>query len=124
MDEVKFRGLVITNDKREFTKTFKDEKFTVRIPLPFEKANIVATTARATGGLNINSIRPEDYEYLRMLVTLNATVVEYPSWWTAADKCPDEDLLFELWTFYIDSEKAFQEALKKNIGVKVVEGTK
>lgn len=126
MDEMKVRNLVIGPEQREFTKTFQGDKeaFTIRMPLPFEKSQIISLTARAAGGQDYKSMPEDDYEYIRMIVTLNSCIIKNPSWWPGAEKCPDESLLFDLWKWFMECEKAFQEALKKNIGPKAMEGGK
>lgn len=120
-EEIKYKGLVITEAEREFSKDFGSDKagkeigkFTIRIPLPSEKAQIISLTSRATGGVSLESITSKDYEFIRMIVTLNYVIVNNPRWWNGADNCPDEDFLIDLWKFYLDSEEKFQKKLKKN----------
>jgi len=126
MEDIKFGNLTVTEADREFSKDFGKDKgiFTVRIPLPYQKASIFSSTSRAIGGLDVKSVRPEDYEYIRMIVTLNAVVVKSPQWWMGADNCPDDDFNFELWKFFLESESKFQGKLKKNVDIKTVEGAK
>ena len=114
MEENKISKLSVMEKDREFTKVIGNDSFTVRIPLPTQKATIISRTARALGGLSVESYLPEDYEYIRMLVTLNEVIVESPDLWEGADVCPDEALLGELWSFFITSGNSFQESLKKN----------
>jgi len=121
-ETIKFRKLIITNAEREFQTTKGEDTFSVKIPLPIEKSQIITRIARATGGMDVNSFKPEDYDYITMIITLNAVIVAKPDWWDGADKCPDEGLLWELYKFYIDSERQFQENLKKNSNAKKMEG--
>lgn len=124
-EEVKVRSMVISESDREFHKDFGENgKFSIRIPLPVQKANIISATSRATGGLNITSMRAEDYEYIRMIVTLNNVITSNPDWWKGADSCMDEDFLYDLWKWYTDSEKEFQGRLKKNMVKQGLEGAK
>lgn len=114
MEEMKYGKLTISETDREFSKTINGNIFTVEIPLPTLKATIIAQTSRAIGGGNVNSYLPEDYEFIRMVVTLNHVIISHPTWWTGANKCPDEELLYELWEHFKSSEIKFQEFLKKN----------
>jgi hypothetical protein len=114
MEEVKLSNLVIKESDREYTVSEKGENFTIRIPLPSEKAAIIAQTARSLGGLDIKCYPPEDYSFIRMIVTLNNVIVNSPKWWNGAEQCPDESLLMKLWNFYLKSENEFQAFLKKN----------
>ena len=110
------KGLDVTEQDREFTKDFgKRGSFTLRIPLPQENVDIINMTSRILNGAPLNSIQASDYEYARMLVTLNYVIQSHPNWWSSADECPDEDFLVsKLWRFYLDSEKKFKDMLKKN----------
>jgi len=108
-------GFTVTEADREKTKVFgKKGSFTIKLPLPSEKIQIYAATSRVLGGANLNSIRGIDYEYARMIVTLNFVIIENPKWWDGADSCVDDNFLLELWSFYIEEEKRFSEFLKKN----------
>jgi hypothetical protein len=111
---IKFRKLSITEAERERTKNFDGDDFTIRIPLPLDKTVIIARVARAIGGQDINSMKPEDYDYIKMVITLNAVIVKNPDWWEDASKCPSDELLWNIYQFYQDSEIEFQENLKKN----------
>lgn len=114
-EEYRLKSLVITEKEREFPTTINDEEFVVSIPLPYEKSIIIAQTSRALGGQDIKSFPQEDYEYVRMVITLNNILVKTPSWWKGAGYCLDDSLLAKLWKHYLDSEEKFQEFLKKNI---------
>jgi len=115
-DEIKYKGLTITDAERVKSKNFGEKQgtFSVKIPLPFEKTQIYAAVSRALGGASLNSIQAEDYEYTRMIVSLNFVITAHPDWWEGADKCPDDDFIFELWKFYLKCEEEFQKFLKKN----------
>ena len=121
-EKIKLKSLVITEDQRRFTKIIDgDSKFTIEIPLPYQKANIISSIARTTGGASIDSIGYDQYEYIRMLITLSVVIVESPEWWEGPDKCPDEEINIELWRFYLDSEKEFQTRLKSFRRTKTLE---
>jgi hypothetical protein len=111
---IKFRKLTITEADREFSTTIEEDQFTIKIPLPLERSQIIARIARATGGLPVSSMTPEDYEYMKMIITLNQVIVKHPDYWEGADACPDDGLLWKLYQHYLDSELKFQENLKKN----------
>lgn len=114
-DDIKFKGLTITPADRENTRLFGDKgSFTVRIPLPYEKLNILSNCSRVMAGASLETIYAKDYEYIRMIVTLNQVVTKGPDWWKNAGECPDEELLVELWKFYLDSQSAFDEKIRKN----------
>ena len=115
-EEIKFKGLTIGDAEREFTKDFgpKLGSFTVKIPLPFQKTQIMAITSRVLNGAPVESLRAQDYEYARMVATLDFVISKSPDWWSEAGNCPDDDFLMKLWDFYIDSEQKFFEFLKKN----------
>jgi hypothetical protein len=117
-EEQKIKSLVITEKEREFSTSINDEEFVVRIPLPFEKSLIIAQTSRGLGGQDIKSFSAEDYEYVRMIITLNNVVVKSPKWWEGAGNCPDDTILIKLWNHYLNSEEKFQDFLKKNINTK------
>ena len=106
----------VTESEREFSNSFGDKygTFSIRIPLPFEKVQIVAATSRFLNGATLESIRSDDYEYARMIVTLNHVLFEQPKWWTGADNCPDDNFLLKLWKLYRESEEKFENFLKKN----------
>ena len=106
--------LAILEKDREFSITISNGNFTIRIPLPLERATIIAQTARGLGGLDVKSFPPDDYEYVKIIITLNNIIIKSPDWWKGADACPDNSILVELWKFYQDSEIKFQEFLKKN----------
>jgi hypothetical protein len=112
--EDKNSNLVVTEKDREFSIVINNDTFTVRMPLPGQKATIIAQISRAMGGLNINSFPEDDYEYIKMLVTLNNCIIDSPKWWTGAENCASNDLLNQLWKHFLDSEIKFQEFLKKN----------
>jgi len=116
MEEIKISNLVITEKDREFTYNIgKGENITIRIPLPSKKAQIISQIARFLGGIDAKCFQPDDYNYIRMIVTLNSIIVESPEWWPGAEECPDEELLIKLWNFYLISEEKFKEQrLKKN----------
>jgi len=117
MDEkIQYKGLSITDAERIKTKDFGDKtgKFTVKIPLPYERTQIAAATSRSLGGAPLNSIQATDYEYARMITTLNYVIQDSPGWWNGAESCPDNDFLYELWKFFLDVEEKFFEYLKKN----------
>jgi hypothetical protein len=115
MEEIKLSKLIVKESDREFTKQIGNgEKITIRIPLPTNKATIITQVSRVLGGMDIKSFPREEYDYIKMLITLNNVIVDSPKWWEGADLCPDEDLLFELWNFYLESEIKFKEFLKKN----------
>jgi len=117
-EEIKFRNVVITQEQREFSTTIEGDKFTLRIPLPFEKVHISSKISRAIGGSNLESIPASDYEYTRKIVTLNHVIVLNPDWWKGADQCPDEELLEQLWRFFGECEKKFSDSLKRLAGTK------
>jgi len=121
-EELKIKSLIITEKSREFSISINDETFVVRMPLPYEKSIIMAQTSRALGGQDIKSYPLEDYEYTRMIITLNNVLVSTPDWWKGAGYCPDETILSKLWQHYLDSETKFQEFLKKNINNKGASG--
>lgn len=114
MKEIKFGTLTITEKDREQSITINEDIFTVRVPLPSEKARIITQTSRALGGQNINSFIEEDYQYIKRLVTLNNVIVKNPDWWPGAENCLDPGLLDKLWELYLDAEEKFQDFLKKN----------
>lgn len=120
-EEIKYKGLNITDSEREFTEKFgkdmtgkDDNSFTIMIPLPFQKVRIISATAQALGGISVDNILQADYEYARMIITLNYVITKHPKWWDGADKCPDDDFLYELWKFFLESEQKFQKFIKKN----------
>jgi hypothetical protein len=115
-EPIKFGKLTITESDREFSKKFgkDDELFTIRIPLPIEKIQINNSISRAIGGQPINSFDPTDYEFIKLIVTLNRVLVKTPEWWKGADLCLEADLLWKLYNFYLESEVTFSENLKKN----------
>jgi len=114
MEEIKFGALTVTEKDREQTKSINGENFTVRVPLPSEKARIIAQTARALGGQNINSFPDDDYNYIKKIITLNNVIVDHPKWWEGAEYCLDPNLLDQLWQLYLESELKLQDFLKKN----------
>lgn len=115
-EEIKLKGLSITEADREFTKDFpKLGSFTIRIPLPYEKARIISNTSRFLNGSSLESIQVRDYEFIRMLSTLDYVVVKHPEWWQSASDCANENFLEELWKFFVDCERKFDEFLKKNL---------
>ena len=111
---VKLRNMIISEEDREFSTKIGEDEFTIRIPLPYERTHIIGQIARTFPGVDRKQISNEDYLYAQMLVTLNYVVIDSPDWWKGAGKCPDQDLLVELWTFYNSSETEFQKKLKKN----------
>lgn len=115
MGELKIGSFAITDNHRQETKAFRGSNFTVQVPLPGERATILAMISRFMGS-DINTYTQTDYEYIRMLITLNNVVVESPDWWTNALDCIDEELLYDLWDFYLEKEKSFKQFLKKNVG--------
>ena len=125
-DDVKFKGIAITDDDRQFVKDFGKElgNYAINIPLPFQKSQIFAACSRAIGGADVKSLPPTDYEYIRMIITLNTVIIDSPPWWNGADNCPDDDFLFELWRWYLDCEKEFAARLKRKTQGKNLEATK
>jgi hypothetical protein len=117
-EEYRIKSLVITEKDKEFPTTINGEEFIVSIPLPYEKSIIIAQTSRALGGQDIKSFPQEDYEYVRMVITLNNVLTKTPSWWKGAGYCLDDSLLLKLWNHYLSAEEKFQEFLKKNINNK------
>ena len=115
MDDLKFKGIALTDGDREFSKNFgeKGGTFTIRIPLPSQKMAIVSNTSRLLGGASLDSISAKDYEYARMIATLDFVITKNPDWWQGVNKCPDDSFLLELWKFYIESEESFFEKLRK-----------
>jgi len=113
-EDEKNSSLEVTEEERTFTKNFdKRGRFSILMPLPYQKANIISSTSRALGGASLDSIKAEEYEYIRMIITLNFVLNDTPKWWKGADNCADEEFLFKLWEFFLDSEKKFQDLLKK-----------
>lgn len=114
MENMKLGNLVVTESDREFSKNIKGGNFTVKIPLPSQRVGIISLISRSLSGQDIKAFQPEDYEYVKILITLNNVIESNPNWWEGADKCMDEDLLAELWDFYQESEVKFKKFLKKN----------
>ena len=79
-----------------------------------DKIDIARATSSGIGGKPLNSIQAVDYEYARMIATLDVVIVESPEWWDSAGFCPDDDFLFELWAFFLKSEKKYSKNIKKN----------
>jgi len=119
-NDVKFKSLVVKESDREFSKNIGDDSFTVRIPLPYQKTTIIASTSRALGGANTDSISVSEREYVRMIITLNHVVVKSPPWWDGAETCPNDEFLNEIWEFYLSSERKFFSDLKKNTKGKIL----
>lgn len=117
MKEFKYgAGLSIKESDREFSIMINGGSFTIRIPLPLQRAGIIGDISAVMGGANINSFPDGDYNYIRKIVTLNSVITKHPDWWEGADKCPDEFLIEKLWSHFKSSEKDFREFLKKNTG--------
>jgi hypothetical protein len=120
--DVKYMGITVSVEDRKFHKDFgKQGKFSVQIPLPYEKSSIMAACSRAIGGNNASSLPVNDYEYVRMLVTLNTVVVDSPPWWEGADKCPDDTFLNEIWRWYLSCEEEFTARMKTKTKSEVLE---
>lgn len=113
-EEVKYNGVNIETILVH-TKDFGESgKFTIRLPNPFQKTKIIAATTRALEGFGKEAVGEDQYEYVRMLVTLNSIIQEpFPSGWTSADACPDEELLYSIWGWCLDCEKKFATELKR-----------
>ncbi len=75
----------------------------------------MANASRLLNGTPLDGIRHQDYEYARMLAALDFTIIKYPADWKSATECPDEGFLLQLWEWYLDCERKFSEALKKNL---------
>jgi hypothetical protein len=119
---VNFKGAAVTEQDRQFTKSFgKGEEFSILIPLPFDKISIAAGTTRALGGHSQEQVGAEVFEYTRMVVTLNTVVSTSPQWWSGAENCPDDNYLFELWRWYLDCEKNFTDRLKTKVKTEKLE---
>lgn len=123
-DTVKYKGVVITKEDRQFSKIINGDSFTVQVPTSYEKRVLIQTISNSIGGVNINSIPQMDYIYVEMIATLTIAIVKWPDWWEGADKCPDENLLGELWRFYLSAADLFADRLKKKSKTKAVEKSK
>jgi len=125
-EDVKFKGIAITDEDRTFTKDFGKDlgSFSLMIPLPYEKSHIFSATSRAINGADVKSLPSSDYEYIRMVVTMNSVITNSPSWWDGADKCPDDDFIIQLWRWYLDCEKEFATRVKSKTKGKNLEGSK
>lgn len=105
-------GLSITDKDRHFQTTIRGESWEIKIPLPSEKMYIARRTADLTGGYSKEQIGADQYEYIRMGVTLQTCLVTFPEWWSGVDSCVDDSLIYDLWRFYLDSEDKFASRLK------------
>ena len=118
-NEVKYKGgVTITEEDRQFVTTIDSDKFTIQIPTQFEKTVITNAVSRLIGGVNIESIELREYERIKMVATLCKVVKFAPDWWTSADECPDEDLLWKLWRFYLEANDSFALRLKTKSNTK------
>lgn len=113
-EDIKFKGFEITEDDRTFRKEFEEGggNFSVVVPLPYEKTAIHTAVARSLGGLARDSVGKEEYEYARMVVTLNQVIKDKPAWWKGAQSCPSDDFLYALWRWYLDVEQEFDDRVK------------
>jgi len=111
-EKLKYKKVLITEQEREFAITVGEDSFTIRIPTPIGKTQIYTSVARVVGE-SANALTLDEREYIKMIITLNHVLVNKPEWWEGADKCPDEELLYKLYSFYKKSEEDFQENLKK-----------
>ena len=113
-DDIKIRGMIITLQDRQRIIKVGDDAFTVQIPLPGDRVNLSTQIANAIGGRDLKSIPTYEYQFTKMIVTLNFVLVKTPDWWDGAENCMDEDLLATLYKEYDEFEADFQKSLKKN----------
>jgi hypothetical protein len=113
-------GISITTDDRRFGQKFNGEDFEVEMPLPSQKAYIISQIARVGGGFSREVLGEAQYGYITMCVTLQNQIVKHPDWWKGTDNCADENLLEEIWRFYLESEKNFDSRLKRKLKEKPV----
>jgi hypothetical protein len=113
-DEIKVRNMVITIADRQKIIKIGDDNFTFQIPLPVERVQLSTQIANYIGGKDLKSLQAYEYQFAKMIVTLNFVIVKAPDWWEGSEKCIDDNLLGELYKEFNDFEEEFQESLKKN----------
>lgn len=124
-DDVRVGSMVVTEDDRTFKKAFEERgSFTLRLPLPFERVHIMGSMVRTLGGAPTSSLSVFDQDYLRKVITLNVVLLDTPEGWKGADQCPDDELLANLWAWYMKCEEEFAEKLKKNQFTRAVGGNR
>jgi len=115
MSEKKYQigsGLSISDNDRTFTKTINGDSWSLKIPLPPTKMAIARRTIELSGGYTKDQIGESEFEYIRSCVTIQSVLSDSPDWWDGVDNCTDDNLISELWRFYLDSENEFASKLK------------
>ncbi len=105
---------ILHEDDMEFTVTYKNEVFTLRLPDPLMKAQIESEIARRLGGSPRNSF-PEDHLIMLEATTyVNNLVIpeKSPDWFKSAWNCMDDNLIGTLYQEYLTFRKTFRERLQ------------
>jgi len=114
-EEIPFSSVNLLNIEEDLivTKRFKKEIFKIKLPNPKMKMEI----AKRIGyhfNCPLDSIPINDVFTARVLITLDTILEEYPDWWRGAIECYDQNLIFDIYNWYIEEEKKLSEKLKKN----------
>jgi hypothetical protein len=91
----------------------RDMEFSVKIQLPRDRENIISLVARKIGA-DSRAITDQDYQYVARNSYLDVAIIGGPEWWEkhGFSKCPDEELLWELYDKCLSLEKDFQKKIR------------
>ena len=86
-------------------------QFVLQLATPRQNINIINRVSKELGGVNASlfSISTADYEYTRMIITLDTVIIEAPSEWKSAYDCYHEDVLKKLYSEYQELEASFRQ---------------
>jgi hypothetical protein len=105
---------ILRESDLEVSVTYRGEVFTLRLPNPSQMAQIETEIARRLGGYPRDSFSVDHLTRIRMMVTIDLTLVaeKSPNWFSSAGQCYDEELLAKLYSEFIDSREQFLQRLK------------
>ena len=86
--------------------------FKFELPTPIIRRQIEQFIARKIG-VPLDTIDKEAVALIRICTYLDHILIEKPDWWTSAEECHDEELLFNIYSAFIEFETEFREALKR-----------
>lgn len=113
-EEFVIRDMRFKEEQRLKAVTVRDDAFIILALFPKDYSEIARAEAFRRNGLPANAFDSQNIYRTRRDCTISHAVSEGPDWWKGVDKCPEDELLDDLYNEIMSWTEEFQESLKKN----------